>query len=353
MYKTLEAKGLNTIILADSAGIYDDKRFILMNQHVGRLYYWCNCCGEIFLPGSSSVEDNMEKLPSPVRELYDSYQEETGPFHTYTATLNAKRGMLATLLLDSSWVAEKVFASGKDKASDKEMDAMYEALVRTAIYLRDKEVLPAGCEILALKDTDPDGHELGIFFPAEICKDNFPAFKEPEIMEEFAEFLYESRLSWTAKVVFHQMKDKKKVYRCSKCGGMTFDASAHVVQEWVVDENGSYLECSNACSEVTHSPDDDDIWSCTACGHNASGTEFLSEPTILDSMGLREKKPSGYKRVQITISGYAAVPGNTDEEVKKNVMNLSKDDFDWESVDSDVLDGAEIVEDCGPCGETM
>lgn len=353
MYKTLEVKGLNTIILADSAGIYEDKKFTLMNQPACRLYYWCNCCGEISLPGSSLVVGDPATLPSPVRELYDSYQEETSPFHTYTVTLNAQNGMMTTLLVDSNWVAEDVFASGKDEASDKEMDVMYEALVRTAISLRDEEVLPTGCVILALKDTDPDGHELGIFFPAGICKSAFPEFKAAENMKRVASNLYDNKLLPIAEDVFDQVETQTKIHRCPKCGGLTFRASAHVVQEWVVDENGNYMECSEECSEVVHVPTGDNLWSCHACGHTAPGDEFLSAPTILDSMGLREKVPTGYKRVRIAISGYAVVPGNTDEEVKKNVMNLSKDDFDWENVDSNVLDDVEIVENCGPCGETV
>lgn len=61
---------------------------------------------------------------------------------------------------------------------------------------------------------------------------------------------------------------------------------------------------------------------------------------------------SEYRRVCITISGYAIVPGN-DEEALENVKKLSKHDFDWEKVDADVLADATIIEACGPDGEPI
>lgn len=60
-----------------------------------------------------------------------------------------------------------------------------------------------------------------------------------------------------------------------------------------------------------------------------------------------------YRRVCVTISGYAIVPGNTDEAALRNTMNLSKDDFDWESVNADVLSDAVVIEVCGPDGESI
>ena len=59
-----------------------------------------------------------------------------------------------------------------------------------------------------------------------------------------------------------------------------------------------------------------------------------------------------YKRVCINISGYAIVPGDTDEKVMANVKNLRKQDCNWEDVNAEVLSNAKIVEDCGPNGES-
>ena len=62
--------------------------------------------------------------------------------------------------------------------------------------------------------------------------------------------------------------------RCPKCGSKIFNATAHVTQDWLVDEHGSFLDCKNDCIEVTHFPDNDDIWDCAECGYSARGAEF-------------------------------------------------------------------------------
>lgn len=62
--------------------------------------------------------------------------------------------------------------------------------------------------------------------------------------------------------------------RCPKCGHDTFYVSAHVVQCWIVNENREYLQTENECEEVTHLPDDDDIWQCTKCWYCGAGSEF-------------------------------------------------------------------------------
>lgn len=60
-----------------------------------------------------------------------------------------------------------------------------------------------------------------------------------------------------------------------------------------------------------------------------------------------------FARVSITISGYAVVPGKTNEEILENTKKLGKTDFDWEPVTLDVLEDASIIEACGPNGESL
>ena len=62
--------------------------------------------------------------------------------------------------------------------------------------------------------------------------------------------------------------------KCPKCGGTEFIVSAHVVQDWLVDENGNYIRTVEDYVETSHRPDDDDIWMCYQCGHDAAGREF-------------------------------------------------------------------------------
>ena len=60
---------------------------------------------------------------------------------------------------------------------------------------------------------------------------------------------------------------------CPKCGGREFITTAHVIEEWIVDSDGNYLD-TYCTGDVTHTPDDDNIWQCNNCGYDAAGTEF-------------------------------------------------------------------------------
>lgn len=62
---------------------------------------------------------------------------------------------------------------------------------------------------------------------------------------------------------------------CPKCGNDTFRVTAHVTQDWEVDSEGDFIDCLNDAVEITHQPDDDDIWECSGCGYSADGSEFL------------------------------------------------------------------------------
>lgn len=62
--------------------------------------------------------------------------------------------------------------------------------------------------------------------------------------------------------------------KCPKCGAMSFVVTAHVTQDWVVDENGDFISCQDECLDVTHRPDDTDTWYCNNCGYSAVGSKF-------------------------------------------------------------------------------
>ncbi len=48
-----------------------------------------------------------------------------------------------------------------------------------------------------------------------------------------------------------------------------FGVTAHVTQDWIVDEDGFFEECTCDCTEVTHEPNEEDIWTCAECGAEA------------------------------------------------------------------------------------
>ena len=62
--------------------------------------------------------------------------------------------------------------------------------------------------------------------------------------------------------------------RCPKCGGDEFTVTAHVAQTWKVDADGNFLETISECDQVTHRPDEDDLWTCARCGFDAAGSVF-------------------------------------------------------------------------------
>ena len=65
--------------------------------------------------------------------------------------------------------------------------------------------------------------------------------------------------------------------RCPKCGGKEFYVNAHVVEEWLVDENGDFVCVASSCVDVAHEPDDKDIWECVDCGYDDVGHIFNVE----------------------------------------------------------------------------
>lgn len=71
------------------------------------------------------------------------------------------------------------------------------------------------------------------------------------------------------------LKEKERL-RCPKCGGKTFGATAHVTQDWELDEFGTFQKSLNDCVEVTHAPDQNDIWDCRKCGFSGAGIEFIT-----------------------------------------------------------------------------
>ena len=47
-----------------------------------------------------------------------------------------------------------------------------------------------------------------------------------------------------------------------------FITTAHEAHTWEVDEDGDFIK-DLGCDEVTHQPDEGNIWTCTECGADA------------------------------------------------------------------------------------
>lgn len=48
-----------------------------------------------------------------------------------------------------------------------------------------------------------------------------------------------------------------------------FITVAHISQDWVVDEDGDFLEVHEECLETVASPDPGNTWTCKECGTEA------------------------------------------------------------------------------------
>lgn len=126
---------------------------------------------------------------------------------------------------------------------------------------------------------------------------------------------------------------------CPKCGGKTFRVSASVIQEWLVDETGEFIEEVSSCVDVIHEPDDNDLWVCNKCGHEATGANMYR---IYDEAV--EREIDWYSQILFDMTAevvYASLEGNVDlmgndEKASRLVRQWAKDFqkyYDGESMD--------------------
>lgn len=129
------------------------------------LFYYCNTCGDINIPGSDPLSyHDVDELPLRVRNLYENYWYEGAGCHMYVVNYKGSPAMALGYLLDESYLEDLM---NKDAVSAKDMQIFYNAILDYAKMLdRDNNV--AGCEILVGEYTDPDGHELLVIVPYEL-----------------------------------------------------------------------------------------------------------------------------------------------------------------------------------------
>jgi hypothetical protein len=44
-----------------------------------------------------------------------------------------------------------------------------------------------------------------------------------------------------------------------------FITTAHIMQDWRVDEHGNFIDIHTDCLEVSHEPDIGNVWTCSVC----------------------------------------------------------------------------------------
>lgn len=131
------------------------------------MFYWCNSCGEVNLPGDIGIVLHTEdELPLRIKSIFEHLECERNETNEYAVTICNKSGILLMALYPCQFVADVLKI---DEESQKALDATEQFALnlkgfgnRLAVEL--KEIDP-NCEVLLGIHTDPVGPEFGVFVP--------------------------------------------------------------------------------------------------------------------------------------------------------------------------------------------
>lgn len=87
--------------------------------------------------------------------------------------------------------------------------------------------------------------------------------------------------------------------KCPKCGGTEFSVNCTVIQKWLVDSNGAYLETLEDCIDTISGPEDDDTWKCDKCGFEAPKEAFKPHNMIGNIVTIIVDHPCGKNDVSV------------------------------------------------------
>lgn len=129
------------------------------------IFYYCNACGEIQIPNDPGMAfHSADELPAPYRDLYSKYQTDASHFPRYVIRYKGNAAMAISVLLDECFCSDIVGRA----ASGKDLQLYWNVIQRYAAFLRSDLMLD-GCDILIGHNTDPDGNEILIVVPPEVC----------------------------------------------------------------------------------------------------------------------------------------------------------------------------------------
>lgn len=131
------------------------------------MFYWCNSCGEVNLPGDIGIVLHTEdELPLRIKSIFEHLECERNETNEYAVTICNKSGILLMALYPCQFVADVLKI---DEESQKALDATEQFALnlkgfgnRLAVEL--KEIDP-NCEVILGIHTDPEGPEFGVFVP--------------------------------------------------------------------------------------------------------------------------------------------------------------------------------------------
>lgn len=131
------------------------------------MFYWCNSCGEVNLPGDVGIVLHTEdELPPKIKSIFEHLECERNETNEYAVTICNKSGILLMALYPYQFVADVLKI---DEQSQKAQDATEQLAVNLKAFSSDlltkfKKIDP-NCEVVLGIHTDPESPELGVFIP--------------------------------------------------------------------------------------------------------------------------------------------------------------------------------------------
>lgn len=130
------------------------------------LFYWCNCLGELNMPGDGEkcFPHRPEDLPPAVRDVYEKYWSEGVNAKRYVVSFEGQVGILLTALYNEDYVEDATEVEVGTYKFTALMAKTFDYLCGKAAMM-DFLVTDSICEVLVGDYSDPDGHELAMFIP--------------------------------------------------------------------------------------------------------------------------------------------------------------------------------------------
>lgn len=138
----------------------------LNNLHkTNSIFYWCNCVGEVNMPGDGGIVHHTEdELPPAVKRLIH-YVDEMHATKKYVVSIRGKVGLLLCMLHDFDWYEDNL----KDAKSDYTLnaDTQYNIIVKIVEHRANviNKMFDGVGTVFFGEETDPFGHEVCLFIP--------------------------------------------------------------------------------------------------------------------------------------------------------------------------------------------
>ena len=131
------------------------------------MFYWCNACGEVNLPGDIGIVlHEKDELPLHIQSIYANLECECNETNEYAASICNRSGILLMALYPYQFVADVLKI---DEQSQKAQDATEQFALNLKAFsnnlLAEFKKVDPNCEVVLGIHTDPEGPELGVFIP--------------------------------------------------------------------------------------------------------------------------------------------------------------------------------------------